>query len=111
MREVAVLGIGQTRVDEHWDKSLRELAGEAVLAAMDDAHLSAVDAIYVGNMMSGSANKQQHLGAYIADWVGMRYAEGLRIEAACGSGAAAFRSALMAVASGAVDSAVAVGVG
>ncbi len=110
MREVAVLGIGQTRVEEHWDKSLRELAGEAVLAAMDDAHLSSVDAIYVGNMMSGSANKQQHLGAYIADWVGMRYAEALRIEAACGSGAAAFRSALMAVASGAVDTAVAVGV-
>ena len=110
MREVAVLGIGQTRVEEHWDKSLRELAGEAVLAAMEDAHLPAVDAIYVGNMMSGSANKQQHLGAYIADWVGMRYAEALRIEAACGSGAAAFRSALMAVASGALDSAVAVGV-
>ena len=110
MREVAVLGIGQTRVEEHWDKSLRELAGEAVLAAMEDARLPAVDAIYVGNMMSGSANKQQHLGAYIADWVGMRYAEGLRIEAACGSGAAAFRSALMAVASGALDSAVAIGV-
>ncbi len=110
MREVAVLGIGQTKVEEQWDKSLRELAGEAVLAALDDAHLSAVDSIYVGNMMSGSANQQQHLGAYIADWVGMRYAEALRIEAACGSGAAAFRSAVMAVASGAVESAVSVGV-
>lgn len=110
MREVAVLGIGQTRVEEQWDKSLRELAGEAVLSALDDAHLSAVDSIYVGNMMSGSASRQQHLGAYIADWVGMRYAEALRIEAACGSGAAAFRSAVMAVASGAVETAVAVGV-
>lgn len=110
MREVAVLGIGQTKIEEQWDKSLRELAGEAVLAALDDAHLSAVDAIYVGNMMSGSANRQQHLGAYIADWVGMRYAEALRIEAACSSGAAAFRSAVMAVASGALDSAIAVGV-
>ena len=108
MREVAVLGIGQTRVEEHWDKSLRELAGEAVLAAMEDAHLPAVDAIYVGNMMSGSANKQQHLGAYIADWVGMRYAEALRIEAACSSAAATFRTAVMAVASGEVDSAMAV---
>ncbi len=110
MREVAVLGIGQTKVEEQWDKSLRELAGEAVLAALNDAHLSSVDAIYVGNMMSGSANKQQHLGAYIADWVGMRYAEALRIEAACSSGAAAFRNAVIAVASGALDTAVAVGV-
>lgn len=37
MREVAIIGIGQTAVDEHWDKSIREIAGEAVLAAMTDA--------------------------------------------------------------------------
>ncbi len=110
MREVAVIGIGQTKIDEQWDKSLRELAGDAGLAALYDSGLTSVDGVYVGNMMSGSANQQQHLGAYIADWLGMRYAEGLRLEAACSSGAAAFRAALMAVASGAVDSALAVGV-
>ncbi len=110
MREVAVLGIGQTKVDEQWEKSLRELAGDAVLAALQDAGLPGAEGIFVGNMMSGSANHQQHLGAYIADWVGMRYAEGLRIEAACSSGAAAFRSAVMAVASGDMDAVVAVGV-
>ena len=110
MREVAVLGIGQTKVDEHWDKSLKELAGEAVLAALHDAELAGAEALYVGNMMSGPANHQQHLGASIADWVGMHYTSAMHIEAACGSGAAAFRSALMAVASGAVDSAIAVGV-
>ena len=42
--------------------------------------------------------------------MGLRYAEALRVESACSSGAAAFRSALFAVASGAVDVAVAVGV-
>lgn len=110
MREVAVLGIGQTRVDEHWDKSLKELAGEAILEALKNANLAGAEALYVGNMMSGSANHQQHLGSSIADWVGMRYASAVHIEAACGSGAAAFRSALMAVASGAVNTAVAVGV-
>jgi acetyl-CoA C-acetyltransferase len=110
MREVAVLGIGQTRVDEHWDKSLKELAGDAILAALQDSGLAGAEALYVGNMMSGPANHQQHLGASIADWVGMRYTSAMHIEAACGSGAAAFRSALMAVASGAVDTAVAVGV-
>ncbi|MEL7591532.1 MAG: thiolase domain-containing protein [Anaerolineaceae bacterium] len=110
MRQVAVIGIGQTRVDEHWDKSLRDLAGEAALAALADAGLQQVDAVYVGNMMSGSANHQQHLGAYIADWIGMRGAEAFRAEAACSSGAASFRTAVMAVASGAVESALAVGV-
>lgn len=110
MREVAVIGIGQTRVDELWDKSLRELAGDAALAAIADSGLDRVDAVYVGNMMSGSANQQQHLGAYIADWIGMRYSEAFRTEAACSSGAACFRTAVMAVASGEVDSALAVGV-
>jgi acetyl-CoA C-acetyltransferase len=108
MREVAVLGIGQTKVGEHWEKSLRELGGEAALAAMTEANVSNVDALYVGNMMSGSANHQQHLGAWLADWVGLRFSEALRLEAACSSGAAAFRTALMAVASGEVDCAVAV---
>ena len=110
MREVAVLGIGQTPADEHWDKSLRELAGEAVLASMQNAGLESVEGLYVGNMISGAASHQQHLGVYIADWVGLQHVSALRIEAACGSGSAAFRAALMAVASGALDTAIAVGV-
>ena len=110
MREVAVLGIGQTKVDEHWDKSLRELAGDAVLEALHDAGIQRAEGLFIGNMMSGSANHQQHLGAYTADWVGMRFAEGLKIESACSSGAAAFRTALMAVASGDLDIAIAAGV-
>ncbi len=109
MREVAVLGIGQTKIDEHWDKSLRLLAGEAALNALQDAGINGVDGVFVGNMMSGSANRQQHLGAYIADWIGVRYADAMHIESACSSGAAAFRSALMAVASGHMDIALAVG--
>lgn len=109
MREVAILGIGQTKVDEHWDSSIQVLAGEACFAAMQDAGMEHVDAVYIGNMMSGSANKQLHLGVYIADWIGMRYASGLHIEAACGSGSAAFHTGLMAVASGMIDSAIVVG--
>lgn len=110
MREVAILGIGQTKVEEQWDKSLRVLAGEASLAALQDAGLTRVDGIYIGNMMSGSANRQQHLGPYIADWIGMRFTEALRIEAACSSGAAAFRTGVMAIASGALETALVVGV-
>jgi acetyl-CoA C-acetyltransferase len=110
MREVAIIGIGQTKIDEQWEKSLKELAGEAVLDALKDAGLTGANAMFVGNMMSGPANNQQHLGASIADWVGMRFTDSMHIEAACSSGAAAFRSALFAVASGETDTAVAVGV-
>jgi acetyl-CoA C-acetyltransferase len=110
MREVAVLGIGQVRIDENWDKSLRELAGDAGLAALQDSHLDKVDGVFVGNMMSGAANHQQHLGAYVADWIGMRYSEAVKLEAACSSGAASFRAGLMAVASGDLESALVIGV-
>ena len=110
MRKIAILGIGQTPVSEHWDYSLRELAGEAVFAALEDAQLPAAEALYVGNMLSGQLQKQEQLGTLIADWVGMRGQEAMKIEAACGSGAAAFRMGLMAVASGEIDSALVVGI-
>ena len=109
MREVAILGIGQTPVSEHWDKSLLVFAGEAIFAALEDAGRQAAEAIYVGNMLSGLLDKQEHLGTMLADWVGLRGREAFKIEAACSSGAAAFRMGLMAVASGEIDSALVVG--
>ena len=110
MREIAIIGIGQTVVAEQWDKSLRVLAGEAVLAALTDARRDRVDGVFVGNMLSGPLNRQENLGALITDWVGLRGTEAVKIEAACGSGAAALRAGLMAVASGEMHSAVVVGV-
>lgn len=110
MRKVAILGIGQTKVDEHWDKSLREIGGEAAFLAMQDAGVDKVDALYVGNMLSPMVSGQNQLGAFFSDWIGLWKQEAVKIEAACGSGSAAFRSALMAVASGDVESALVVGV-
>ena len=46
---------------------------------------------------------QEHLGALIADFVGLRGIEAMKVEAACGSGAAALRVGVMAVASGMHD--------
>ncbi|HEY2981038.1 MAG TPA: thiolase domain-containing protein [Anaerolineales bacterium] len=110
MRPVAILGIGQTNIGEHWDQSLREIGGQAASAALQDAGLERVDALYVGNMLSPLISGQNHLGTFFSDWIGMWQKEAVKVEAACGSGAAAFRAALMAVASGDVDSALAVGV-
>ena len=110
MREVVILGIGQTPVGEHWDKTLRELASEAVLTALNDARRETADGLFVGNMMSGILSKQESLGALIADWVGLRGIEAVKVEAACGSGAAALRIGMMAVSSGEMDCAIVVGV-
>ena len=110
MRQVAVLGIGQTTVEEHWGRSLRDLAVEAGLAALHDAGVERYEAVYVGNMLSGQVARQENLGALVADWMGQAPAEGLKVEAACASGAAAFRAAYLAVASGAMDAVLALGV-
>jgi len=47
MKKVAILGIGQTVIGEHWDKSLREIGGEAGFAALRDAGVDKVDALFV----------------------------------------------------------------
>lgn len=109
MRKVAVLGIGQVPVDEHWDKRLVELAGEAVFAALEDAGRERVEGLFVGNMLAGQIDKQTQVGALVADWIGMRGIEAMTVEAACGSGALALRTGIMAVASGMMDSVLAVG--
>jgi acetyl-CoA C-acetyltransferase len=110
MRKVAILGIGQTKIDEHWDKSLREIGGEAAFAAMQDAGIGKVDALFVGNMLSPLVSAQNQLGTFFADWIGLWHQESVKVEAACASGAAAFRAGLMAVASGEIDSALVMGV-
>jgi acetyl-CoA C-acetyltransferase len=110
MRPVAILGIGQTKIDEQWEKSIRDIAVDAILAALQDSGRESAEGLFVGNMMSGVINGQNNLAPMIADWAGLKGVEAVKVEAACGSGGAAFRSALMAVASGELDSALAVGV-
>lgn len=110
MREVSIIGIGQTKVDEHWDRSLRHLAGDAILASMADAGIEAAEALYVGNMLSGLLTGQEHLGALVADFVGLRGIEAVKVEAACGSGAAALRLGYAAVAGGLHDLVIVCGV-
>ena len=110
MTDVSIIGIGKTKVSEHWNTSIRHLAWYAIEAALDDAATTSVDALYVGNMMAGSLSYQDHLGALIADFAGLRGIEAVTVEAADASGAAALRQAVLAVKSGMVETALVVGV-
>ena len=110
MREVGIIGIGQTVVGEHWGRPIRDLAAEAVAAARRDAGTDRVDALYVGNMASGLLCGQENLATLVADAAGLLPVEAVKIEAACASGGAVVRAAWQAVAFGAVDYALAVGV-
>ena len=107
MRDVAIIGAGETKYGEHWDKSLRDLAVEAGLKAIEDANIYAEDiqAIFGGNMSAGSFVGQDHVGALIADFAGLAETQvpAIRVEAACASGAAALHAGYLAVASGMYD--------
>jgi acetyl-CoA C-acetyltransferase len=110
MTDVVIAGIGQTKVGEHWDISLRELAFYAIEAAQNDAGGLNPQALFVGNMLASMVSGQAHLGALIADFVGMRGIEAYTTEAAGASGGAALRAGYLAVKSGFVDTVVVVGV-
>lgn len=110
MRKVYVVGIGQTRVKEHWERSARDLAISSILRAMEQAGIDKADAIYVGNALSGELTGQEHLAALIADFAGLGGIEALRVEAASGSGGAAVRMGYLAVASGLRDVVIVTGV-
>lgn len=110
MNDVVIAGIGQTAVSEHWDISLRELAFQAIEKALQDSGGLQPQVLYVSNIHAQSLSGQAHLGALIADFAGMIGIEALTVEAAGASGGAALRQAYLAVAAGAADTAMVVGV-
>jgi acetyl-CoA C-acetyltransferase len=110
MRDVAIIGLGHTPVGEHWDKSLRMLAAEAAHAALEDAGLTAVDALYVGNAYGATFSSQSQIGALAADYAGLHGVEAFAVDAGEASGGAALRAGYLAVASGAVESVMVLGV-
>ncbi len=110
MRDAFIIGAGQTPVGEHWGLGLRELGAAAIRAALDDAGVETVDAVFVGNMLGGCVNGQENLGALLADAADLLPAEAWKVEAACASGGAVVRAAALSVAAGIHDVAVAVAV-
>ncbi|MGE5220964.1 MAG: thiolase C-terminal domain-containing protein [Omnitrophica WOR_2 bacterium] len=110
MTEVVIAGIGQAPVAEHWGISLRELSLLSVADAVKDAAGLRPQAVFIANMLAPVMSHQAHLGALIADFIGLKGVEASTIEAAGASGGAALRMGFMAVASGAVDVALVIGI-
>jgi acetyl-CoA C-acetyltransferase/acetyl-CoA acyltransferase len=104
MRRVAVIGVGVTKFGKH-DRTSAELFAEAAADALADAELpaSAVQALYYGNVVGGETEKQLHTGPQAASVLGIPTVPTTRFEAACASSHAAFRHAVMEVASGTSD--------
>lgn len=110
MRRVAVASVGCINVGEDWEKSLKDLAVESALNALDLADLSRVDALYVGNASSAVIQHQQNLGALFADSLNMEGAPALSFEASDASSGIAFHEAVKAVETGRIESVLVTGV-
>src|SRR3990167_3287376 len=102
MRSVSIIGYGLTKFGELWNMSLREFVAEAGLKAVENSGVPGekIEAVYGGTMASGRLIGQEHIGALIADQMGLNPLPSHRMEAACASGSVALRNAMLAVASG-----------
>jgi acetyl-CoA acetyltransferase len=104
MRRVAVIGVGITRFGKH-ECSSAELFAQAAAEAIADADIapSAIQAIYFGNVTGGEGERQLHMGPLAATMLGLPTVPTTRFETACATSHAAFRHAVMEIASGAAD--------
>jgi len=104
---VAIVGMGCTQFKEHWDCSADDLVVSAMSECLESTGgkvaLSDVDAFWVGTQGSGMAgvtvSRPMHVSAPVT-----------RVENYCATGSDSLRNAAYAVASGAYDIVMAVGV-
>ncbi|HUU78777.1 MAG TPA: thiolase domain-containing protein [candidate division Zixibacteria bacterium] len=111
MKDIAVVGVGNTKIGEWYDYSLRELTDEAIFKAIQSANINPkeIGATFVGSMSSGIFNQQEHISALVGPYSGVN-SPALRVESACASGGSALRVAMMAINAGYYDTALVVGV-
>jgi len=108
--KVAILGMGCSKFGERWDMNAEDLMVEAYVEALADAGIETkqIDAAWLA-----TAIEEQHVGKSavpLAMALRLPYIPVTRVENYCASGTEAFRGAVYAVASGAADIALALGV-
>jgi len=103
---VAIVGMSCTPFGEHWDKSAADLLIDAATECYRSAQVepAAVDAYWLGTMGSGLS------GLTLSEPLRIQYKPVTHVENFCATGSEALRNACYAVASGAYDLAMAIGV-
>lgn len=104
--QVAIVGMGCTRFGEHWDRGASDLLVEAALGACGSAGVEkeAIDAYWMGTLTSGRS------GLILSEPLKTGYRPITRVENFCATGSEALRNAAYAVACGAYDLVMAIGV-
>jgi acetyl-CoA C-acetyltransferase len=97
-----VIGAATTKFGELWGVSPRTLAREAFDGALEDSGVSRgrIEALFVGNMLSGLLGGQEHLGALFAEELRLSGMPAFHIEGACASGGLAVHEAVSSIRSG-----------
>ena len=112
MRDVAVVGAGMTKFGKFLDRSMKDLAAEAVRGALDSAGIdkSKLEAAVVGNATAGLITGQEMIrGQVVLREIGIGGIPIINTENACASSSTAFHLAWLYIASGMYDVALAVG--
>ena len=104
--QVAIVGMGCTPFGERWDRGVDDLLTDATKDTVASAgiDLGDVDAFWLGTMTSGVS------GVTLSRPLKIDYKPVTRVENFCATGSEAFRNACYAVASGAYDLVMAIGV-
>lgn len=113
MREVAVVGAGMTQFGKFLDRSLKDLAGEAITESLKDAEVDPgdIEAAYGGNSMAGVITGQESVRAQtVLVPLGIRGIPTFNVENACATSSSAFHLAWAGVATGLVDRVLVFGV-
>jgi acetyl-CoA acetyltransferase len=108
MGDAFVAGVGMLRFGRYKDRDVTDLGGEAALAALDDAGLTMRDVEFMAAGCLMQANAM--VGQRILHEIGQTGIPVVNVANACATGSTAFREAYLAVASGEVEVALAVGV-
>ncbi|MBI2319548.1 MAG: thiolase family protein [Betaproteobacteria bacterium] len=109
---VAIVGIGITAFGKFLDRSVRNLAEEAVGMALKDAGIGAerIERVYFGNAASGLVTGQEMIRAQAAlRFTGLMGKPMINIENACASGSTAFHLAWQCVEAGQAEVVLALG--
>jgi len=107
-----IIGTGMTPFGKHVDRTLADLVGEAVRAALADAQLGpdAIDAVFFGNSADGLLNGQESIRGQVAlKAIGLGGPPVYNVENACASGATAVQLAWQFVRGGAARCALVIG--
>ena len=103
-RDVYIVGVGMIKYGRYPDKTVADLATEAVIAALKDANMTMKDI-----QMVGSGNLSAPVGQAIMRSVGQTGVPVVNVANACATGSTACREAYFSVASGAYDIAMGIG--